>query len=74
MILDDRSFIQNVVSLSKGKSKAETQSQRGSLTFIVDKMIGKEAVGVKEQNDIFEIAINSSRDIVLEHANCKATP
>ncbi|WP_420316513.1 CHAT domain-containing protein [Ekhidna sp.] len=66
IILDDRSFIQNVVNLSKGKSKAETQSQRGSLTFIVAKMIGKEAVGVKEQNDIFEIAINYYRNFLIK--------
>jgi len=66
MILDDRSFLRDVINLTKGKSSSETQTQRGNLNFVVDKLLSKEAAGPTSDSDIFEIAINYYRNFLTK--------
>jgi CHAT domain-containing protein/tetratricopeptide (TPR) repeat protein len=66
MILDDKDFIRDVINLTKGKSSSETQTSRGSLNFVVDKLLAKEAAGPVPESDVFEISINYYRNFLTK--------
>ncbi|MDW3192667.1 MAG: CHAT domain-containing tetratricopeptide repeat protein [Cytophagales bacterium] len=65
MILDDRAFLRDAIDLSKKGTQAANLQQRGSLNFVVDKLLSKEAAGPVPDSDIFEVAINFYRDILI---------
>ncbi len=65
MVLDDRNFLREAIELSQKETQSTGQQQRGSLNYVIDKLLAKEAAGPVPDSDIFEVAINYYRDLLI---------